>query len=147
MVGSLLHRQKLPLAQLKPAQAMDPEIPVRCAANRFRVVRQARYSLNNENCIGLVLFLNGLPVAMQHSSRIKEGNRSQNARVQAVNAVQTTACGQEFKSRRHSIWLRNAEANLLVIEFHQLFFMSASNAKPPFGSRVALKETRGDIRY
>lgn len=32
-------------------------------ANRLRVVRQVRYSQSNENCIDLVLFLNGLPVA------------------------------------------------------------------------------------
>jgi type I restriction enzyme R subunit len=32
-------------------------------ANRLRVVRQVRYSLHNENCIDLVLFLNGFPVA------------------------------------------------------------------------------------
>ena len=56
-------RQKLPLAQFKPALAMNPEILTRYAANRLRVVRQVRYSLHNENCIDLVLFLNGLPVA------------------------------------------------------------------------------------
>jgi type I restriction enzyme R subunit len=56
-------RQKLPLAQFKPALAMNPEILARYAANRLRVVRQVRYSLHNENCIDLVLFLNGLPVA------------------------------------------------------------------------------------
>jgi len=31
--------------------------------NVLRVVRQVRYSLHNENCIDLVLFLNGIPVA------------------------------------------------------------------------------------
>jgi type I restriction enzyme R subunit len=31
--------------------------------NRLRVVRQVKYSLTNENCIDLVLFLNGIPVA------------------------------------------------------------------------------------
>jgi type I restriction enzyme R subunit len=56
-------RQKLPLAQFKPSLAMNPEILARYAANRLRVVRQVRYSLHNENCIDLVLFLNGLPVA------------------------------------------------------------------------------------
>ena len=56
-------RQKLPVAQFKPALAMNPEILTRYAANRLRVVRQVRYSLHNENCIDLVLFLNGLPVA------------------------------------------------------------------------------------
>ena len=56
-------RQPLALAQFKPALAINPDILARYAANRLRVVRQVRYSLHNENCIDLVLFLNGLPVA------------------------------------------------------------------------------------
>ena len=56
-------RQPLALAQFKPALAMNPDILARYAANRLRVVRQVHYSLHNENCIDLVLFLNGLPVA------------------------------------------------------------------------------------
>ncbi len=56
-------REKLSIAQFKPALAINPDILARYAANRLRVVRQVRYSLHNENCIDLVLFLNGLPVA------------------------------------------------------------------------------------
>ena len=56
-------RHPFSLAQFKPALAMNPDILARYAANRLRVVRQVRYSLHNENCIDLVLFLNGLPVA------------------------------------------------------------------------------------
>ena len=56
-------RGKLPLAQFKPALAMNPDILARYAANRLRVVRQVHYSQQNENSIDLVLFLNGLPVA------------------------------------------------------------------------------------
>jgi type I restriction enzyme R subunit len=56
-------RDKLSLAQFKPALAVLPEILARYAANRLRVVRQVHYSLHNENSIDLVLFLNGLPVA------------------------------------------------------------------------------------
>jgi len=56
-------RQPLALAQFKPALAMNPDILVRYAANRLRVVRQLRYSLHNENAIDLVFFLNGIPVA------------------------------------------------------------------------------------
>ena len=56
-------RGKLSLAQFKPALAINPDILARYTANRLRVVRQVRYSLQNENCIDLVLFLNGLPVA------------------------------------------------------------------------------------
>ena len=56
-------KQPLQLAQFKPALALNPDILARYAANRLRVVRQVRYSVHNENCIDLVLFLNGLPVA------------------------------------------------------------------------------------
>lgn len=56
-------RQPISLCQFKPALAMNPETLTRYEANRLRVVRQVRYSLHNENCIDLVLFLNGLPVA------------------------------------------------------------------------------------
>ncbi|MEH2594949.1 type I restriction enzyme R subunit [Bradyrhizobium sp. AZCC 1577] len=56
-------RQPIALAQFKPALAMNAEILARYAANRLRVVRQVRYSSANENCLDLVLFLNGLPVA------------------------------------------------------------------------------------
>lgn len=56
-------RKPLKLAEFKPALAINPEILARYAANRLRVVRQVRYSLQNENSIDLVLFLNGVPVA------------------------------------------------------------------------------------
>jgi type I restriction enzyme R subunit len=56
-------KQPLALAQFKPALAMNADILARYNANRLRVVRQVRYSTFNENCLDLVLFLNGLPVA------------------------------------------------------------------------------------
>lgn len=56
-------RQPLQLAQFKPALAMNQDLLDRYQDNRLRVVRQVRYSLHNEKCIDLVLFLNGLPVA------------------------------------------------------------------------------------
>jgi type I restriction enzyme R subunit len=56
-------RQPIALAQFRPALAMNPDILTRYAANRLRVLRQVRYSSANENCLDLVLFLNGLPVA------------------------------------------------------------------------------------
>ena len=56
-------RQPVKLAEFRPALAMNPDILARYAANRLRVVRQVRYSLQHENCLDLVLFLNGLPVA------------------------------------------------------------------------------------
>jgi type I restriction enzyme R subunit len=54
-------KQPLKLAEFKPALAINPDILARYEANRLRVVRQVRYSLHNENCIDLVLFLNGMP--------------------------------------------------------------------------------------
>ena len=56
-------KQKLRLAQFKPALAMNPDIVDRYNANRLRVVRQVRYSVHNQNSLDLVLFLNGIPVA------------------------------------------------------------------------------------
>ncbi|ABB57095.1 type I restriction endonuclease subunit R [Synechococcus elongatus] len=55
--------RSLKLAQFKPAFATNAEIRDRYEANRLRVIRQVRYSLHNQNCIDLVLFLNGIPVA------------------------------------------------------------------------------------
>jgi len=56
-------KQPVKLAEFKPALAINEEILARYKANRLRIVRQVRYSLQNENSIDLVLFLNGLPVA------------------------------------------------------------------------------------
>ncbi len=56
-------RHPLKLAEFKPALSMNPEILARYAANRLRVVRQVRYSVHNEKCIDIVLFLNGIPVS------------------------------------------------------------------------------------
>ena len=54
-------RQPLQLAQFKPALAMNPDLQAKYAANRLRVVRQAKTTHND--IIDLVLFLNGIPVA------------------------------------------------------------------------------------
>ncbi|WP_193213291.1 type I restriction endonuclease subunit R [Luteolibacter marinus] len=56
-------KAKLAMAQFKPALAMNTELMARYAANRLRVVRQVRYSAHHGNCLDLVLFLNGIPVA------------------------------------------------------------------------------------
>jgi len=56
-------KQPLKLAEFKPALAINADILARYAASRLRVIRQIRYSLHNENCVDLVLFLNGIPVA------------------------------------------------------------------------------------
>jgi len=56
-------RSMISLAQFKPAMGMNPDIIAAYQANRLRIVRQLRYSMANENCFDLALFLNGVPVA------------------------------------------------------------------------------------
>ncbi|EPY02317.1 type I restriction endonuclease subunit R [Magnetospirillum fulvum] len=60
MVGP---KEPVRLARFRPSLALNPALEAEYAANRLRVVRQVRYSLHSENCLDLVLFLNGVPVA------------------------------------------------------------------------------------
>jgi type I restriction enzyme R subunit len=54
----------LSVVQFKPALAMNPLIQQHYIANRLRVVRQVRHSPNNpQDCVDLVLFVNGIAVA------------------------------------------------------------------------------------
>ena len=57
-------KEPLSLVQFKPALAINPVIQQHYAANRLRVVRQVRHSLNNpQDALDLVLFVNGIAVA------------------------------------------------------------------------------------
>jgi type I restriction enzyme R subunit len=53
---------KFRLAYFRPASGLNQETRRLHAANLFAVVRQVRYSTKNENCLDLVLFLNGIPI-------------------------------------------------------------------------------------
>jgi hypothetical protein len=53
---------KFKLAYFRPASGLNEETRQLHGANLFSVVRQVRYSLKNENCLDLVLFLNGIPI-------------------------------------------------------------------------------------
>ena len=53
---------KFRLAYFRPASGLNEEIRRLHAANLFSVVRQVRYSTKNENCLDLVIFLNGIPI-------------------------------------------------------------------------------------
>jgi type I restriction enzyme R subunit len=53
---------KFKLAFFRPASGLNEETRRLHAANLFAVVRQVRYSASNENCLDLVLFLNGIPI-------------------------------------------------------------------------------------
>ncbi len=51
------------LCAFKPAHGKNPKLVELFAKNKLTVIRQLRYSLNNENSFDIVLFVNGLPVA------------------------------------------------------------------------------------
>jgi len=53
---------KFRLAYFQPASGLNEETRRLHAANLFSIVRQVRYSTKNENCLDLVLFLNGIPI-------------------------------------------------------------------------------------
>ncbi len=53
---------KFRLAYFRPASGLNEETRRLHAANLFAAVRQLRYSQKNENCLDLVLFLNGIPI-------------------------------------------------------------------------------------
>src|SRR5687768_14816437 len=53
---------KFRLAYFRPASGLNDETRRLHAANLFSVVRQVRYSAMNENCMDMVLFLNGIPI-------------------------------------------------------------------------------------
>ncbi len=53
---------KFRLAYFRPASGLNEETRRLHAANLFATVRQVRYSQKNENCLDLVLFLNGIPI-------------------------------------------------------------------------------------
>jgi len=50
------------MAFFKPSSGMNPEHQKLYASNRFSLVRQLKYSEQNENTLDMVLFLNGLPI-------------------------------------------------------------------------------------
>lgn len=53
----------LQLYQRRPVSDLNPDATRLYAAQRFRVIQQVHYSVHNEKCIDLVLFVNGLPLA------------------------------------------------------------------------------------
>lgn len=117
-------RQPIILAQFKPALAMNEELQARYAANRLRVVRQVRYSVNNENSIDLVLFLNGLPVA---SVEIKTDY------TQAVE----DAVYQYKKDRLPKVAGRNTPEPLLSFPGGALVHFAVSNSEVRMTTKLA----------
>lgn len=60
--GLNLFGVRFKLCFFPPASRLNPELQNQYRANRFCVVRQLKYSRENENCLDVVLFLNGLPL-------------------------------------------------------------------------------------
>lgn len=56
-------KTRLVLARFRPALTMNTKLEEEYAANRLRVLRQVRHSLNGDDCLDLVLTVNGVPVA------------------------------------------------------------------------------------
>lgn len=70
---------KLELAYFKPASEMNPETGVFYSGNILSVMRQVKYSAENENSIDMVLFLNGLPIFTIELKNQLTGQTVQNA--------------------------------------------------------------------
>ncbi|ASP39595.1 restriction endonuclease subunit R [Bacterioplanes sanyensis] len=55
--------QSVRLAYFKPASSLNPETEALYQQNRLTVMRQVYYDLGSRNCIDMVLFINGMPIA------------------------------------------------------------------------------------
>ncbi|PIR03952.1 MAG: restriction endonuclease subunit R [Candidatus Magasanikbacteria bacterium CG11_big_fil_rev_8_21_14_0_20_39_34] len=70
---------KLDLAYFRPASSMNPETLELYNSNILSVMRQVKYSEDNENSIDMVLFLNGLPIFTAELKNQLTGQTVQNA--------------------------------------------------------------------
>lgn len=83
--GIKLYGCKFRLAHFPPASGLNPETQKLYQANVFTIVRQVKYSLQNENSLDLVLFLNGLPIFTAELKNPLTGQTVQNAITQYRN--------------------------------------------------------------
>ncbi len=70
------------LAFVRPASGLNPETERLYEGNRFTVIRQLRYSRDNDKSLDLVLFLNGLPIFTGELKNPLTGQTVQDAIVQ-----------------------------------------------------------------
>ena len=77
---------KFRLAYFRPASGLNEETRRLHAANLFAVVRQVCYSAKNENCLDLVLFLNGIPSFTAELKNLLNGQSVEDA----IRQYQTT---------------------------------------------------------
>jgi type I restriction enzyme R subunit len=76
---------KFQLAYFPPASGLNPEIQKQYQGNIFSVVRQLKYSQQNENSLDLAIFLNGLPIFTAELKDPLTGQTVQNAITQYQN--------------------------------------------------------------
>lgn len=121
-------KQPIAMCQFKPALGMNADLQVRYAANRLRVVRQVHYSVHNENCIDLVLFVNGIPVA---TAELKS---------HYTQSVQDAI--YQYKTDREPVYKpRNMPEPLLAFPGGALVHFAVSNAEAHMTTRLAGLDT------
>ncbi|MBN2231106.1 MAG: type I restriction endonuclease subunit R, partial [Candidatus Thorarchaeota archaeon] len=76
---------KFSMAYFKPASGMNPEHQRLYQGNRFAIVRQLKYSKQNENSLDMVIFLNGLPIITMELKNSLTGQFVENAIKQYKN--------------------------------------------------------------
>ncbi|MGD9711130.1 MAG: type I restriction endonuclease, partial [Thermomicrobiales bacterium] len=70
------------LCYFKPASSLNPLLVQKYEANILSVIRQVEYSLKNANCIDVVLFVNGIPVATLEVKNLLTGTTFKHAEKQ-----------------------------------------------------------------
>ena len=112
------------MCQFKPALGMNADLQAKYAANRLRVVRQVRYSVDHENSIDLVLFLNGIPVA---TCELKS---------HYTQSVQDAI--YQYKTDREPVFKpKNAPEPLLAFPGGALVHFAVSNTEAAMATRLA----------
>ena len=118
----------LKLAEFKPAFGLNPQILARYRANRLRVLRQVRYSTRNQNCLDLVLALNGIPVA---TVELKTDN---------TQAIEDAVW--QYKSDRHPRPAGQASEPLLHFPSGALVHFAVSNREVRMTTRLQGPQTQ-----
>lgn len=70
------------LVYFQPKSGLNPEHQDLYKQNQFSVMRQLKYSLKNENCIDMGIFINGIPIVMMELKNSLTGQNHLNAEKQ-----------------------------------------------------------------
>jgi type I restriction enzyme R subunit len=70
------------LCYFQPASSLNPALVRLYESNLLSVIRQVNYSLKNDNCIDVVLFVNGIPVATLEVKNLLTGTSFKHAEKQ-----------------------------------------------------------------